>query len=77
MKDGTEEVSAVIVPSKQLYDELDCDAVEKLIKSEVKKLSLYLTAYKRPVNIIINREPLPRTATNKIKRNKVKGLVTA
>lgn len=77
VKDGTEEVSAVIVPSQQLYDELDCDAIENLIKSEVKKLSLYLTAYKRPVNIIINREPLPRTATNKIKRNKVKGLVTA
>lgn len=75
VKDGTEEVSAVVVPSPQLYDELDSDAVEKLVKSEVKKLSLYLTAYKRPVNIIVNKEPLPRTATNKVKRNKVKELV--
>ena len=77
VKDGAEEITAIIVPRQNLYEELDQDAVEKLVKAEVKKLSLYLTAYKRPVNIVISKEPLPRTATNKVKRNKVKELVTA
>lgn len=75
-KDGTEEITAVIVPSPDLYSTHDNEAVEKLVKTEVKKLSLYLTAYKRPVNIIISKDPLPRTATKKVKRKEVKELLT-
>ncbi len=75
MKDGTEEITAVVVPSQELCDKYEWDTVEKLVKDEVKKLSLYLTAYKRPVNIIVKKEPLPRTATRKLKRKEVKELV--
>jgi len=31
-----------------------------------------LASYKRPVNIVVRKEPLPRTATRKVKRNVVK-----
>ena len=75
MKDGTEEITAVVVPSQELCEKYEWDTVEKLVKDEVKKLSLYLTAYKRPVNIIVRKEPLPRTATRKLKRKEVKELV--
>ena len=77
MKDGTEEITAVIVPDAEICAKYDWDTVEKLVKTEVKKLSLYLTAYKRPVNIIVRREPLPRTATRKVKRKEVKEFVNA
>ena len=76
-KDGAEEVTAVVVPAENIVNTHDWQAVEKLVKTEVKKLSLYLTAYKRPVNIIVSKEPLPRTATRKVKRKEVKVLATA
>lgn len=74
-KDGTEEIAAVIVPSEELISKYDTQTLETLIRSEVKNLSSRLTAYKRPVNIIISKEPLPRTATRKVKRKEVKELV--
>ena len=42
-----------------------------------KVLSLQLTQYKRPSNITVHKEPLPKTTTRKIKRKEVKGLVKA
>ena len=74
-KDGTEEITAVIVPSDEVLQKYEWDTVEKLIKDEVKKLSLRLTPYKRPINIIVSKEPLPRTTTRKVKRKEVKELV--
>ncbi len=74
-KDGTEEIAAVIVPSEELTSKYDDETLETLIRSEVKTLSSRLTAYKRPVNIIISKKPLPRTATRKVKRKEVKELV--
>ena len=74
-KDGTEEIAAVIVPSEELTSKYDDATLETLIRSEVKTLSSRLTAYKRPVNIIISKNPLPRTATRKVKRKEVKELV--
>ena len=74
-KDGTEEIAAVIVPSEELTTKYDDATLETLIRSEVKTLSSRLTAYKRPVNIIISKKPLPRTATRKVKRKEVKELV--
>ena len=75
VKDGTEEIAAVVVPSDELMRKYDRNTIEKLVKDEVKSLSLYLTAYKRPVNIIVSMEPLPRTTTRKVKRKEVKELV--
>ena len=45
------------------------------LKDEVKKLSLRLTPYKRPINIVVSKDPLPRTTTRKVKRKEVKELV--
>ena len=74
-KDGTEEIAAVIVPKKEIIDKYSEEELEKVVRAEVKQLSTHLTAYKRPVNITITKEPLPRTATNKVKRKEVKALV--
>ena len=74
-KDGTEDIAAVIVPADELISKYDDETLDKLIRSEVKTLSGRLTAYKRPVNIIISKNPLPRTATRKVKRKEVKELV--
>lgn len=76
-KDGTEEIAAVIVPKDYLYDRYSEEELDKLIRGDIKRLSTRLTAYKRPVNIVISRHPLPRTATRKVKRKDVKELVTA
>lgn len=73
-KDGTEEIAVVIVPKQEIIDKYSSDELEKVIRAEVKQLSSHVTAYKRPVNIIVSTSPLPRTATNKVKRKEVKAL---
>ena len=75
-KDGAEEVTAVIVPKEDLYKQHSPEEVEKMIKADVKLLSNQLTQYKRPSNVIIVREPLPRTTTRKVKRLEVKKLIS-
>lgn len=76
-KDGTEDIAAVVVPSEELLAKYDDTTIEKLCRDEVKRLSQRLTPYKRPINIVISRTPLPRTATRKVKRKEVKELVKA
>lgn len=72
-KDGTEEIMTVIVPSKELLDKYSNeDELYSFISKEVKELSVRLAPYKRPVNIVVRKEPLPRTSTRKVKRNIVK-----
>ena len=73
-KDGTEEIATVVVPKKEIVDKYNEEELEKVMKAEVKQLSTHLTAYKRPVNVTISKEPLPKTATNKVKRKEVKAL---
>jgi long-chain acyl-CoA synthetase len=75
-KDGTEEVTAVVVPTEEIIAQYNDEEIDKLVKGEVKQLALKLTPYKRPVNVIVHKEALPRTATNKVKRKEVKKLVT-
>ena len=76
-KKGTEEVTAVIVPKAELYEKYDDNTVENLIIADVKKKTSKLTQYKRPTNIIIRKEELPKTATRKLKRKEIKQLVEA
>ena len=71
-KDGTEEIAAVVVPRPEIIDKYTDEDLEKVIRAEAKQLSTHLTAYKRPVNIIVSKKSLPRTATNKVKRKEVK-----
>ena len=74
-KDGTEEIALVIVPSETVKAEYQGAELEKVLKDEVKKLSKQLASYKRPINVTIIDKPLPRTATRKIQRAKVKEMV--
>ncbi len=74
-KDGTEEVTAVIVPKDELYNTYSDDDVDRMVKVDVKTLSQRLAAYKRPTNVVIRREELPKTTTRKVKRNDVKKLL--
>lgn len=75
-KDGTEDIVAIVVPNETTIKKfLDENDLNKAIRDEVKHLSNHLASYKRPINIIVSKEPLPRTATRKIKRNEVKELV--
>ena len=77
VKDGTEEVAAVIVPKEELYQQHSDDEVEKMVRDEVKLLSQKLTQYKRPSNVIIRKEPLERTTTRKVKRKEVQKVLSA
>ncbi|MBQ3819223.1 AMP-binding protein, partial [bacterium] len=76
-KDGTEEIACTIVPNQELLDKYNDEELNKAVRAEVKQLSTHLTSYKRPVNVIVSREPLPRTATKKIKRKEVKALASS
>lgn len=72
-KDGTEEIMTVIVPTEEVLAKYpDENDLQAFIGHEVKNLSVQLAPYKRPVNIVVRKEPFPRTATRKVKRNLVK-----
>jgi len=72
-KDGTEEIMTVIVPTEAILSKYtNEDELQSFIGQEVKNLSVQLAPYKRPVNIVVRKEPLPRTSTRKVKRNIVK-----
>lgn len=75
-KDGTEDIVAVIVPKEDLVKTTpENDKLNKIIRDEVKLLSNQLASYKRPINIVVTTNPLPRTTTRKVKRKEVKDLV--
>ena len=77
-KEGSEDITAVIVPVQNLITQAKDDKMlNLLVRNEVKYLSKRLAAYKRPVNVIVYKEPLPKTTTRKIKRKEVKELVNA
>ena len=72
-KDGTEEIMTVIVPTEEVLAKYPNESdLQAFIGHEVKNLSVQLAPYKRPVNIVVRKEPFPRTATRKVKRNVVK-----
>lgn len=75
-KDGTEDIVAVIVPKEDLVKKTpESTKLNKIIRDEVKVLSNQLASYKRPINIVVTTNPLPRTTTRKVKRKEVKELV--
>ena len=76
-KDGCEEIVAVIVPTEEYASTFENEEkLESAVKAEVKQLSKQLAPYKRPINIVVRTQTLPRTATSKIKRKEVKALLT-
>ena len=75
-KDGTEDIVAVVVPKEDLINKVkDEKEINKIVREEVKYLSNQLASYKRPINIIVHNEPLPKTTTRKVKRKDVKELL--
>ncbi len=75
-KDGCEEIVAIIVPTADYAANFkDFVQMEKAVKDEVKHLSTQLAPYKRPINIIVREESLPRTTTRKLKRNEIKKIL--
>lgn len=74
-KDGTEDIAVVIVPTDEMKSKFQGQELEMEVREEVKRLSKNLAPYKRPLNITILNQALPRTATNKIKRREVKELL--
>ena len=70
-KQGTEEIVAKIYPGEEAIKSHGGEELRNLVKAEVKRLSLELSQYKRPTNVDITFEPLPRTGINKISRKKV------
>lgn len=75
-KDGTEDIAAVIVPKEDLIEKNEDEKeLNRIVREEVKTLSNQLASYKRPINIIVVKEPLPKTTTIKIKRKEVKELI--
>lgn len=75
-KDGTEDIFVAVLPSKQILDKTQNEKeIEDEIKKEIKTLSMKLSSYKRPKNILIAKEPFPRTSTRKVKRNEVKKIL--
>ncbi len=76
-KDGTEDVCVAVLPSQKLLEACNGEEeIEKAVKAEVKVLSQKLASYKRPMTVFVVDEPMPRTATRKIKKNVVKQLLT-
>ena len=73
-KDGCEEVAAVVLPTDSV---LEKENYEQIVRNEIKILSNQLAPYKRPTNIFIVKDPLPRTTTRKVKRNKLKEIISA
>lgn len=72
-KDGTEDIYVSVLPTQEMLSKFpDEKELEAEVRKEVKNLSVKLSSYKRPSNIIIAKEPFPRTATKKVKRNEVK-----
>lgn len=75
-KDGTEDIVAVVVPKEDLISKVNEDKeLNRIVREEVKYLSNQLASYKRPINIVVVKEPLPKTTTIKIKRREVKELI--
>lgn len=75
-KDGTEDIVAVVVPKEDLVKRISDDKeLNRIVREEVKYLSNQLAPYKRPINIIVSKNELPKTTTRKVKRREVKELV--
>ena len=75
-KAGTEDIVAVIVPKEDFASQFsNNDELEENIRAQVKFLSSRLAPYKRPVNIIVHRDALPKTTTRKIKRKELSAYI--
>jgi long-chain acyl-CoA synthetase len=73
LKEGTEKVCAVVVPSEEITKQYDGNfgEIEKSISRDFSLLAQDLASYKRPSCVIVYNEDLPKTSTRKVQRKKV------
>ena len=75
-KDGTEDIYVAISPSDDTLAKYPTETeLDNAVRAEIKEMSLRLAHYKRPKNILITKNPFPRTSTRKVKRKEVKELI--
>ena len=78
LKQGTDEVFAVIVPNQDSFtaeEKNNKETVRSKIKSEITRLSENLAEYKVPSDFMLYSDELPKTSTRKIKRKVVKEMI--
>lgn len=78
LKQGTEEVFAVIVPDENRFSPEafgDKEAVRRKIQEELSRLSSNLAEYKKISDFALYYDELPKTSTRKVKRNEVVKLI--
>lgn len=65
-----ESVTAVIVPSAEALAEYDIDSpeLESMLREETRMLAEELALFKRPLKIILRKEPFEMTSTRKVRR---------
>ncbi|HEX9782365.1 MAG TPA: AMP-binding protein [Opitutaceae bacterium] len=68
---GTEEVCAIVVPSTTVMRRHGghMDMVERTVREELDRHVRVLAPYKRPTRLVVFPEPMPKTASHKVKRH--------
>lgn len=63
----SEQVCAVVVPQTRYWHEHDRATLQTLCEQEIQRLCRDLSAYKKPTEIILQQDELPKTRTGKVK----------
>lgn len=69
-KDDDLILAVKIVYNEEMFNGLEEGEVDKKIRDDIKKINETLTQYKHIKKVIITKEPMIKTTTNKVKRNK-------
>lgn len=78
LKAGHDEVACAAVPSAAWRAQYDDEAeLRRATESEIQRVLAGVAPFKRPTVVVMTTEPLPRTATRKVKRDAVRALVEA
>ncbi len=70
-----EQLHAVVIPDFEVLKAKKIANAKEILRDEIGRLSNQLPKYKRLMNYQIQKEPLPRTTTRKIKRVELKRLI--
>lgn len=70
MREGCEEVCAVVVPTEEMKLRHNGE-LSDVARNHVMEMSRALADYKRPTQVFVSPTPLPKTATQKVKRRDV------
>jgi long-chain acyl-CoA synthetase len=73
--EGAERLHAVVVPDFDILKAKRIANAREILRDEIARLSHQLPQYKRLMSYQIQKEPLPRTTTRKIKRLELKRMI--